>query len=163
MRNSIGSWSDLCYEFTTHFTASRTQPKMVATLKVIVQARNEPLRDYIERFNKEAVQVKGADESMKQYFMAKGLRDGTDVKKVVLLDCPRNLNEFLAIAKTYIAYEETLYAQGINISRKEEPAAESSQKPFQERKREGKVSKEGKRPSGHFTKYTPWPCPGKKS
>lgn len=27
-RNSIGSWGDLCHEFTTHFTVSRTQPKM---------------------------------------------------------------------------------------------------------------------------------------
>jgi hypothetical protein len=65
-RNSISSWSHLCHEFTTHFTASRTQPKMVASLEAIVQGRNEPLRDYIERFNKEAVQVRGADETMKR-------------------------------------------------------------------------------------------------
>jgi hypothetical protein len=44
-----------CHEFTTHFTASRTQPKTMASLEAIVQGRNEPLRDYIERFNKEAV------------------------------------------------------------------------------------------------------------
>jgi len=31
-RNSIDSWSDLFDEFTTHFTASRTQPKTVAFL-----------------------------------------------------------------------------------------------------------------------------------
>jgi len=54
-RNSIDSWSDLCDEFMTHFTASRTQPKMVASLEAIVQGKSEPLRDYIERFNKEAV------------------------------------------------------------------------------------------------------------
>jgi len=35
-RNSIDSWSDLCDEFTTHFTASRTQPKTVASLEAIV-------------------------------------------------------------------------------------------------------------------------------
>jgi len=58
-RNSIDSWSDLCHEFTTNFTASRTQPKMVASLEAIVQGKSEPLRDYIERF-KEAVQVRGA-------------------------------------------------------------------------------------------------------
>jgi len=54
-RNSIDSWSDLCDEFTTHFTASRTQPKMVASLEATVQGKSEPLRDYIERFKKEAV------------------------------------------------------------------------------------------------------------
>jgi hypothetical protein len=148
-RNSIDSWSDLCHKFTTRFSASRTQPKTVASLEAIVQGKSEPLRDYIERFNKEAVHVRGADETMKRYLIAKGLREGIDVKKVVRLDSPRTLNEFLAIAKIYIAYEEELYADSLNKSRKEEPAAESF------KKREGKPAREGKRPNGHFTEYTP--------
>jgi len=90
-RNSIDSWSDLCDEFTTHFIASRTHPKTVASLEAIVQGKSKPLRDYIERFNKEAVQVRGVDETMKRYLIAKGLREGTDVKKAVRLDCPRTL------------------------------------------------------------------------
>ena len=94
-RNSIDSWSDLCYEFTTHFTASRTQPKTVASLEAIAQGKSEPLRDYIKRFNKEAVQVRGVDETMKRCLIAKGLREGTDVKKVVCLDRPRTLYEIL--------------------------------------------------------------------
>jgi hypothetical protein len=154
-RNFINSWSDLCYEFTTHFIVSRTQPKTVASLEAIVQGRSEPLRDYIERFNKEAVQVRGADETMKWYLIAKGLCEGTDVKKVVRLDRPRTLNEFLAIAKIYIAYEEELYADSLNKTRKEEPAAESSKKPFQEKKKEGKAARESKRHNGHFTEYIP--------
>jgi len=120
-RNSIESWSELCYEFTTHFTASRTQPKTVASLEAIVQGKSEPLRDYIERFNKEVVQVRGADETMKRYLIAKGLHKGTYVKKAVCLDRPRTLNEFLAITKIYIAYEEELYADSLNKSKKEEP------------------------------------------
>ena len=68
---------------------------------------------------------------------------------------PRTLNEFLAIAKIYIAYEEELYADNLNKSRKEEPVAESSKKPFHEKKKEGRVTREGKRPNGHFTEYTP--------
>jgi len=71
-RNSIDSWSDLCHEFTTHFTAARKQSKSVASLKAIVQGKSKPLRDYIERFNKEAVQVRGADETMKQYLITQG-------------------------------------------------------------------------------------------
>lgn len=51
-----------------------------------------------ERFNKEVVQVRGTDESMKMYLIAKGLCADTDVKKVVQLDRPRTLNEFLAMA-----------------------------------------------------------------
>jgi len=127
---------------------------MVASLEAIVQGKSEPLRDYIERFNKEVVQVRGADETMKRYLIAKGLRKGTDVKKVVRIDRPRTLNEFLAIAKIYIAYEEELYADNLNKTRKEEPAAESSKKPFHEKKKEGKVTREGKGPNGRFTEYT---------
>ena len=44
-RNSIDSWSDHYHEFRTHFTASRTQPKTVASLKSIVQGKNKPLQD----------------------------------------------------------------------------------------------------------------------
>jgi len=154
-RNSIDSWGNLCDEFTTYFTSSRTQPKTVASLEAIVQGKSEPLRDYIERFHKEAVQVRGADETMKRYLIAKGLREGTNVKKDVRLDHPRTLNEFLAIAKIYIRYEEELYADSLNKSRKEDPAAESSKKPFHEKKKEGKIAHEDKTPSGRFTEYTP--------
>jgi len=129
-RNSIDSWSDLCHEFTTHFIASRTQLKMVASLEAIVQGKSKPLRVYIERFNKETVQVRGAEDSMKQYLITKGLREGTYVKKVVRLDRPRTLNEFLAIAKIYITYEEQMYADSLNKPMKEEPTDESSRKPF---------------------------------
>ena len=84
------------HEFTTHFTASRTQPKTVAPLEAIVQGKSEPRQDCIERFNKEAVQVRGAEDTMKQYLITKGLREGTNVKKVVRLDCPsdrKNLHQ----------------------------------------------------------------------
>jgi len=128
---------------------------MVASLEAIVQGKSEPLRDYIERFNKEVVQVRGANKTMKRYLIAKGLREGTDVKKVVHLDLPRTLNEFLVIPNIYIRYDEELYADNLNKSRKEEPAAVSSKKPFHEKKKEGKVARESKGPNGRFTEYTP--------
>ena len=162
-RNSIDSWSDLCDEFTTHFTASRMQPKTLASLEAIVQGKSEPLRDYIERFNKEAVQVRGANKTMKRYLIAKGLYEGTYVKKAVRLDRPRTLNEFLAITKIYIRYEEELHSDNLNNSRKEDPAAESSKNPFYEKKKERKIVREGKAPSGRFTSTHPWRCLGEKS
>jgi hypothetical protein len=51
---------------------------------------------------------------MKLYLIAKGLREDTDIKKAVRLDRPMTLNEFLAIAKIYIAYEEELYMDRLN-------------------------------------------------
>jgi len=78
---------------------------------------------------------------MKQYLIIIGLREGTDFKKAVWLGRPRTFNEFLAIAKIYIRYEEELYADNLNKSRKEELAVESSRKPFQDKKKEGKVTR----------------------
>ncbi|GAU10226.1 hypothetical protein TSUD_421500, partial [Trifolium subterraneum] len=56
-QGSITSWKDLCKQFTSHFTASRKHPKTEANLEAVRQGPNETLRSYIERFNKEAVQV----------------------------------------------------------------------------------------------------------
>jgi hypothetical protein len=92
---------------------------------------------------------------MKLYLIAKGLREETDVKKAVLLDRPRTLNEFLAIAEIYIAYKEALYAENLKKVRKEEPVDESSKKPFHEKRKKGTAARESKRPSGHFSEYTP--------
>ena len=119
-----------------------------------MQGKDESLREYIKRFNKEAVQVRGADEDMKRYLIGKGLRAGTDMKKAVQLDQPKTLNEFLMIAKTYIRYEEQLYADNLNKNRKEDPS-EQPKKPLQEKKKEGKSSREGKIHVGRFTEYTP--------
>jgi len=128
---------------------------MVASLKAIIQGKSEPLRDYIERFNKEVMLVKGAEDTMKEYLITKGLREVSNVKKAVRLDRPRTLNEFLAIAKIYIKYEEERCADNLNKTRKEKPAVESSKKPCQGKKKEGKVVHEGKSPSSRFTEYTP--------
>ncbi|CAJ2676632.1 unnamed protein product [Trifolium pratense] len=61
---SIDSWSDLCARFRAHFTSSRRHPKTEATLEAIIQGENEPLRAYLERFNKAVVEVK-VEEGMK--------------------------------------------------------------------------------------------------
>ena len=105
----------------------------MASFEAIVQGKNEPLRDYIKSFNKEAIQVRGGDDTMKKYLIIKGLCEGKHVKKVVHLDRPGSLNEFLAISKTYIRYEEELYADSLK-SKKEDPPAESSKKPFHDKK-----------------------------
>ncbi|MCI70988.1 hypothetical protein A2U01_0092251, partial [Trifolium medium] len=70
---SITSWNNLREQFTRHFTASRAQPKTKATLEAIYKGKDEPLRRYIERFNKEAVQVNTIDD-MKKYLLERGLR-----------------------------------------------------------------------------------------
>ncbi|GAU15394.1 hypothetical protein TSUD_04640 [Trifolium subterraneum] len=84
-QGSITSWKDLCKQFTSHFTASRKHPKMEANLEVVVQGKNESLRNYIERFNKEVVHVDTNDD-MKRYLLRKNLCDGIDFKRAVWIE-----------------------------------------------------------------------------
>jgi hypothetical protein len=119
-----------------------------------VQGKNEPLCEYIERFNKKAIQVRGADEKMKKCLIKKGLRQKTDIKKVVNIDEVRSLKEFLRVSKTYIRYEEKLYTDNLNKTRKEYPHVESCIKPLQDKKKEGKPIREGKELVGRFAEYT---------
>ncbi|MCI73842.1 hypothetical protein A2U01_0095106, partial [Trifolium medium] len=44
---------------SSHFTTRKRQPKTMASLSNILQGKDESLRDYIERFTREAIEVKG--------------------------------------------------------------------------------------------------------
>jgi hypothetical protein len=79
---SIDSWTELCHQFTAHFTAWRKHPPTVSSLEAIVQRDDEPLRDYIDRFNKVVVQVR-IEDKMKLYLLDRGLRPGSDFAKAL--------------------------------------------------------------------------------
>jgi hypothetical protein len=86
----VFSWPDFTDQFKKNFTASRKQPKTVATLEGIFQGAKESLRAYIEKFNREAVQVETTDE-MKRYLLARDLRPRTEFAKVVEIEKPKAL------------------------------------------------------------------------
>lgn len=93
---------------------------------------------------------------MKKYLIKKGLRPKFDIKKVVKIDKVLSLDEFLRVAKTYIRYEEKLYADNLNKKkkRKEDPHVDAFKKPLQDKKKEGKPIREGKELVGRFAEYT---------
>ncbi|GAU27038.1 hypothetical protein TSUD_314000 [Trifolium subterraneum] len=110
---SIDSWEELCRTFTAHFTTSQRHPKTVASLKAIVQGPEEPLRNYIERFNRVSVEVEATDK-MKLYLLEEGLREGTEEglregtkfqEAVGILEV-QTLDAFFELAQRYIKYED---------------------------------------------------------
>ncbi|KAK2366720.1 hypothetical protein QL285_080069 [Trifolium repens] len=113
---SVFSWQDFTDQFKKNFTASRKQPKTVATLEAIFQGAKESLRAYIERFNREAVQV-GTTDEMKRYLLARGLRPRTDFAKAVGIEKPKTLAQLLAKAEPYIQYEEQEMADALRQGR----------------------------------------------
>ena len=88
---SISSWRQLGRIFSRHFTASHRHPKTEASLEAIIQGKEESLRAYIERFNKEAVQVSTTDD-MKKYLLERGR---SDFAKAVGIETPATLDAFL--------------------------------------------------------------------
>ncbi|MCI09591.1 hypothetical protein A2U01_0030678 [Trifolium medium] len=136
---SISSWKDLTEQFCRHFTASRRHPKTVATLEAIYQGKDESLRNYIKRFNKEAVQVNTTGD-MKKYLLEQSLRPRSDFAKAVGIEKPRTLDELLFKAQAYMQYEEVEVA---NVIRHYGP--EDSQPP-RESSRKGGERRNGDRP-----------------
>ncbi|KAK2437304.1 hypothetical protein QL285_022212 [Trifolium repens] len=129
---SVFSWQDFMDQFKHNFTASRKQPKTVATLEAIFQGPKETQRAYIERFNREAVQVEAPDD-MKRYLLARGLRPRTDIAKAVGIEKPKTLALLLAKAEPYIQYEEREIADALRQRRTEEaPTQQDSSKPPRE-------------------------------
>ncbi|CAJ2671137.1 unnamed protein product [Trifolium pratense] len=103
-------------ECDRHFTASRKQPKTEAVLDAIFQADNESLRSFIERFNKEAVQVETTDD-MKKYLLQRGLRPNSDFAKAVGIEKPRTFSDLLLKSQPYIQYEEQQAADAARYGR----------------------------------------------
>ncbi|MCI10244.1 hypothetical protein A2U01_0031336 [Trifolium medium] len=89
---------DLCEQFSSHFTARKHQPKTIASLGGIVQGREETLRDYIERFTMEVVEVKGADDKLKCFIFEKGLRAAVMFKENPGLKEPQSMSDLLSRA-----------------------------------------------------------------
>jgi hypothetical protein len=151
---SIDSWTELCRQFTAHFTASRKHPLTVAALEAIVQRDDEPLRDYIDRFNKIAVQVR-VEDKMKLYLMDRGLRANSDFAKAVGIEEIRTLDAFLEKAQKYIAYEERQMAVDARKPRHQDESG-----PSKRGTGNGKEKvREPKAPPSKFTNYTPLNAP----
>ncbi|GAU33265.1 hypothetical protein TSUD_279390 [Trifolium subterraneum] len=158
-QGSTTSWKDLCKQFTSHFTTSRKHPKTEVNLEAVVQGPNETLRSYIERFNKEDVQV-DVTYDMKKYLMRNNLRDGTKFKEMVTIEKPATWDEILYKAQTYMQFEEETLADAMRYSRTEDnrPPREEGNRNGDKRngdKRERDKSREPRGPPSQFTNYTP--------
>ncbi|WJX89707.1 hypothetical protein P8452_71681 [Trifolium repens] len=147
---SIDSWTEICRQFTAHFTASRKHPLTISALEAIVQRDDEPLQEYIDRFNKIAVQVR-VEDKMKLYLMDRGLRLGSDFAKAVGIEEIRTLDTFLERAQKYIAYEEKQMVADVR-----KPKHQDESGPSKRGSINGKEKvREPKAPPSKFTSYTP--------
>lgn len=66
---SILSWDHLIRVFSARFTASRLKRKFVEVLRAVRPGETKTLRDYIERFNKQAVNIRNLEDKIRFLFM----------------------------------------------------------------------------------------------
>ncbi|KAL8148167.1 hypothetical protein AgCh_005499 [Apium graveolens] len=73
--NSIGSFRELSQAFIKQFISGRVHEKSSAPLMSIVQVAKESLREYLNRFTKEALKVSDLDDKVAMIALQQGTRD----------------------------------------------------------------------------------------
>ena len=89
--NSIGSFKELSRAFIGQFINGKTHEKSSASLMNFLQGRNESLRDYINRFTKEALKVPDLDEKVAMIALQQGMTD-TFFKRSLSKKAPEDMN-----------------------------------------------------------------------
>lgn len=83
----------------------------MAVLNDIVQGKKETLREYVERFIREGVEVQGAQDSLKCFIFENNLCDDCKFKEELGLRAARDMSDLLMSAQPYIKYKEKRMAE----------------------------------------------------
>ncbi|VFQ64851.1 unnamed protein product [Cuscuta campestris] len=103
-KGSIDKWSDLAHKFLEHFASSQRQKLPFSHLLNVKIRKGEQLREFINRWEKEARDVQGADDQALIAMLQAALPQG-DVRKELRRNPLSTYQEMLAWAK-YLALEE---------------------------------------------------------
>ncbi|KAK1401684.1 hypothetical protein POM88_001289 [Heracleum sosnowskyi] len=115
--NSIGSFKELSKAFINQFVSGRVHEKSSASLMGIRQGENESLREYINRFTKEALKVPDLEDKVAMIALQQGTTDD-HFKRSLAKHPPESMLTLQDRADKYIKAEESM--------RKYEPIAEGS-------------------------------------
>ncbi|XP_077251853.1 uncharacterized protein LOC143891088 [Tasmannia lanceolata] len=117
--NSVSNFEDFGDDLVRHFMSSRRPRKTTASLMALRQEDHEPLKTFVCRFNREALQVPNLDPSAAMSALLAGARSN-DFRRSVARQNPHSLADLMAGAEEYIAFEETLAALDSNRRRTSE-------------------------------------------
>jgi hypothetical protein len=150
--NSIDSFEDLAKIFLTQFLASKKRKNTLQYMLALKQGETEPLKDYLQRFNKERVEAEEMSESVVLTAAINGLWHKGPFVLELAKKTPTTLREFMEKAEEFINQEEMvrMYAE-----RDAKPKEQAKKKEF--RKGEGASSqgKSSKKDAKPFEKKKP--------
>lgn len=106
--HSKGSRGELC-KHKAHFISFRKQPNFVDSLAAIYHNLGERVKEYLERFNKQAIQVHSADKEMKMYRLRKRMTSNTKFIENIKLDNPKNFNHLVEKEEKYRQYKKNCW------------------------------------------------------
>ncbi|XP_074300622.1 uncharacterized protein LOC141631914 [Silene latifolia] len=98
---SISTFVDLVNTFTQQFASNRKPEKHTSDLYRVVQGFDEKIRDFITRFNKEKVAIRGSVEAFRQ-----GLHQDSDLYKDLTRHPCRTFEDVQAKATATMSLEE---------------------------------------------------------
>ena len=108
--NSIGTFKELCAQFSSHFIKGHMYKKSTACLISIKQREDETLRLYIAHFNKEALSIDEADDKKLVAAFTNGLWKGSFLFSLYKND-PKTMSDVLYRATKYMNAEDALLAR----------------------------------------------------
>ncbi|XP_058076331.1 uncharacterized protein LOC131224905 [Magnolia sinica] len=159
--NSVGSFAELSRLFLTQFISGKKSLKLNTHLFTIKQGPKESLKDFMARFNEEALQVEDYDNKMALFAVFSGLKVGKFTFSIGK-NPSKMLAELVTRAQKYTNAEEfsnshknvqvaELTTKGKRL-RNEEPQS-SSKKSDDRAPRDHRLSR---KPEGKFRSYTPF-------
>ncbi|XP_021733170.1 uncharacterized protein LOC110699991 [Chenopodium quinoa] len=104
---SVYSFSQLKRMFMEHFITLVDRTKMTTELMSLVQGKDEPLREFITRFNKEATTIPNMSQEVALLAMQSGLLPGSPFRAYMGRKSLKTLAEALGKAHEFIKADET--------------------------------------------------------
>ncbi|XP_057252269.1 uncharacterized protein LOC130592118 [Beta vulgaris subsp. vulgaris] len=143
---SISSFSQLSSTFSTHFVSNRRRERTTGELLSVKQGANESLRDYIGRFNVEAVSIPRLQQDVAVLALMTGLKEGSPFRNYLGRKSYTTLGPVLGKANDYIRGEEFDKAVGNRESEKKED------KQKKDKGRESDRARDDRRQESHMVK-----------
>ncbi|XP_010695896.3 uncharacterized protein LOC104908475 [Beta vulgaris subsp. vulgaris] len=145
---SVSSFSQLSSMFSTHFVSNRRRERTTGELLSVKQGENKSLRDYIGRFNVEAVSIPRLQQDVAVLALMTGLKEGSPFRNYLGRKSYTSLGPVLGKANDSIRGEEFDKVVGNRESGKKDDKqkkekAREADRGREERKQESNMVKRG--------------------